>query len=78
MKKDTPLTKREIKKAARLFTLMTIGQFDCGGMETDEEIDVLSEAANAARDSILKEYPEIEGYLGSISACIDYIKGMRK
>lgn len=78
MKNNTPLTKRELKKAARLFTLMTIGQFDCGGVETDEEIDVLSEAANAANDAILKEYPEIEGYLGSITACIDHIKGKRK
>lgn len=78
MKNDAKFTKREIKKAARLFTLMTIGQFDCGGMETDEEIDVLNEAVSAANEALLKEYPEIEGYLGSLSSCIEYIKGMRK
>lgn len=78
MANNKPLSKREIKKAARLFTLMTIGQFDCGGTETDEEENVLGAAVEAANDALNKEYPKIKGYLGSINDCIDYIKGMRK
>lgn len=78
MKKDTPLTKREIKKAARLFTLMTIAQFDCGGMETDEQIDVLEKAVEMVRDDLAKEFPEIDYLIGSLSGCIEHIKGMRQ
>lgn len=78
MKNDNPLTKREIKKAARLFTLMTIGQFDCVGMETDEQIDVLEKAADMAHDALAKEFPEIECFIGSMQGCIDAIKEMRE
>jgi hypothetical protein len=78
MKNNGALTKRELKKAARLFTLMTIGQFDCGGVNTNEEIDVLSEAVDTANEALLKEFPEIEGYFGQLSSCIEHIKGMRK
>ena len=75
---NTPLTKREIKKAARLFTLMTMGQFDTNGARNDEETYVISEAAILANEALSKEFPEIEIYFGTLSQCIEHIKGMRK
>lgn len=72
-----PLTKREIKKAARLYTLMIVAQFDTNGAESEDEIDVISQASDSAIAALNKEFPEFKTFLGTLSQCIDAVKGMR-
>lgn len=77
MRKDAKLTKREIKKAARLYILaMLINDMGDGG-ETDEEMAVAQEAFRQVEEAFLKEFPGIALPL-HFSHCIDAIKGMRE
>lgn len=80
MKKDTTLTKREIKKAARLFVLISMAygvDNDGADGDTDREA-MIYEVVYSARDSLQKEFPMLEFLPTSQSGCIDAIKGMRK
>lgn len=77
MRKDAKLTKREIKKAARLYILaMLINDMGDGG-ESNEEIAVLKEAQRQVTEAYIKEFKGLEIPL-HFSSCIDAIKGMRE
>lgn len=80
MSNDGPLSKREIKKAARLFVLISmaygVDNDGCDG-NTDREA-MIKEVVYGARDSLQKEFPMIKNIPVSQSGCIDAIKGMRK
>lgn len=74
---DTPLSKREIKKAARLFMLSMAMQIDDTGSMTDDERAMVIEARESAKKAMGKEYPTVSHYLGSQGQCVAAIKGMR-
>ncbi len=78
MKKEKPLTKREIKKAARLLMLSMAMQIDDTGSMTDDESAIIIEARESAKQAMDKEFPTINHYLGSQGQCVTAIKGMRK
>jgi hypothetical protein len=80
MKNDAPLTKREIKKAARLFVLISmafgIGNDGSAG-NTDCEA-MIEEVVDSARNALLKEFPSLlESMPTTQSKCVAAIKGMR-
>ncbi len=77
MKTDKPLTKREIKKAARLFMLCMATQIDAVGSKTDDEAKMIEEVMAQAHKVLDKEYPGISHFLGSQAECVAAIKGMR-
>lgn len=78
MRKDTPLTKREIKKAALMYTISTICQFDQGGADNDEQIAVMTEVTSQAWSQRFKHFPDLELLPNTMQGCIDAIKGMRE
>lgn len=81
MRKDAKLTKREIKKAARLFVLisMAFGVDNDGADGNADQEAMINEVVCSARDSLLKEFPTLlEKIPTTQSDCIDAIKGMRK
>jgi hypothetical protein len=78
MKKDSPLTQDEIKKAARLFMLCMATQIDDIGSENEDESKMVVEAMESAHRALDEEFPTISHYLGSQSQCVEAIKGMRK
>lgn len=78
MRSDAPLTKHEIKKAARLFMLCMATQIDDIGSENDDESKMVLEAMESAHRALDIEFPTISHYLGSQSQCVEAIKGMRK
>jgi hypothetical protein len=78
---DTPLTKREVKKAARLFVLISMAfGVDNDGYDgnTDREA-MIEEVLDSARNALLKEFPSLlESVPTTQSECVAAIKGMRK
>lgn len=81
MKADKPLTKREIKKAARLFVLISMGfGVDHDGSDGDADREaMIAEVINNAHEALLKEFPTcLERIPTTQKECVATIKGMRK
>lgn len=77
MKKDKPLAKPEIRKAALMYNIITLCQLN-GDSETDEQHSVKDEATEQAWALWYKHFPDIKNMPLSFQGCIDAIKGMRK
>jgi hypothetical protein len=73
---DAPLSKREIKKAALMFNLVTLWQMN-GDANTEEQIDVAEEASNWVYNQWIKHFPRVD-MPTTFQGCIDAVKGMRK
>lgn len=80
MNNDEPLSKREIKKAARLFVLisMSYGLDNDGADGNADREAMIEEVVCIAREALQKEFPSLERLPTSQADCIDAIKGMRK
>ncbi|MDD5211430.1 MAG: hypothetical protein PHV62_03380 [Sulfuricurvum sp.] len=78
MKNDAPLTKREIKKAARLFTLCMTTQIDDVGSANDDESNMVNKAMELAHEALDKEFPGVSHFVASQAQCVAIIKGMRE
>lgn len=76
MKTDGPLTKREIEKAALMFNIVTLCQMNSDA-ETEEQIDVATEALKQVREQWKRHFPMLD-MPHTFQGCIDAIKGMRK
>lgn len=76
---DTPLSKRELKMATKLFGLAALAMFDTAETEIDsEEWMVLSLCSETATQELFKSFPALERIPNTLQGCIDAIKGMRK
>ncbi len=80
MRNDAPLTKREIKKAARLFVLISMAfGVDNQGCEDKDEFAMIDEVVRSASDALEKEFPTVMEHPPMTQAlCVAAIKGMRK
>lgn len=80
MKIDKPLSKREIKKAAQLFVLISmaygVDNDGCDG-NTDREA-MIEEVVRNAKETLQKEFSDLESLPVTQAECVDAIKGMRK
>lgn len=80
MKLKKQLTKREIKKGARLFVLISMSYgVDHDGADGDIDREaMIKEVVRGARESLLKEFPTLEVPPMTQADCVAAIKGMRK
>lgn len=80
MTSEKPLSKREIKKAARLFMLISMAYgVDNDGSDGDVDREaMINEVVCSARESLLKEFPSLKQMPMTQNGCVAAIKGIRK
>lgn len=79
MKADKPLTKREIKKAGRLFLLVSMWNAENDGCDGDTDREAMvAEVVHSSEKALLKEFPSLKTIPITQAGIIDAIKGMRK
>lgn len=79
MKADSPLTKRELKMATKLFSLATLAMFDTAETDSDsEEYMVLKLCSETAEKALWSSFPMLKQIPITLPGCIDVVKGMRK